>query len=392
MIEQAGRLFRNSSLALAPAEDGYWAYDIQTSRLHHLNPVAALILELCDGSRTASEISTELAPFLGESQSDSCDRWIESAVTIGLLSNGTASASSAQLSAADFASAAEELRDDGHVLAAYVCQHHATLLEPDTSGYWKYLGELAHILQKRDDARSAYEQYLKLHGPDAEIEHILVSFRDEAPPARASDSCIRQLYSRFSRFYEDNMVGELEYKVPVYAAAMLEGRYGNQSDLDVLDLGCGTGLSGRAFRHWARHLVGIDLSPEMIEQARGTGIYDSLELAEITAWLKASTQPLFHLIVACDSMIYFGDLRQVFIPASRRLVAGGRMIFGVERSESLPFRLTDSGRYQHSRAHLDEAAHAAGFVVEEVTSQILRYEYGEPVHGYVVLMRLKPQS
>lgn len=386
MIGQ-GRLIRNSMLALAPAEDGYWAYDIQASRLHHLNPAAALILELCDGSLTAGEICTEVAPLLFESQADPCNRWIEEALRSGFLFEGTTSVPSPPATAEDFASAAEKLRDDGYVLASFVCQQHATILDPHKPGYWRYLGELAHILQKRSEARAAFEQYLTLRGHDAEIEHLLISLRDEAAPPRASDSCIRELYSRFSQFYEDNMIGELEYKVPGYAASMLGPVFGARNDLDVLDLGCGTGLSGKAMRRWARNLVGIDLSPEMLAHAQDSGTYDKLELAEITSWMSAAAEPLFDLVVACDTVIYFGDLRQVLVPAGQRMKPGGRMIFGVERSDSAPFRLTDNGRYQHSREHIAGAAADAGFVVEKIQDQILRYEYGKPVHGLIALLQ-----
>jgi predicted TPR repeat methyltransferase len=236
----------------------------------------------------------------------------------------------------------------------------------------------------------AYERYLELHGSDPEVEHLLISLRDEAPPARASDSCIRQLYARFSEFYEENVVGQLHYSGPAHIASLLQAKLGDRSDLNVLDLGCGTGLGGRELRRWARHLVGIDLSPEMVERAQATGLYDKLEVGEITSWLSQSESPEFELIAACDSMIYFGDLRQVLIPSSRRLFPGGRMVFSVERTEKPPFQLTDSGRYQHTRQHITEAATEAGFVVEEISEAILRYEYGEPVHGLIPLLR-KPE-
>jgi predicted TPR repeat methyltransferase len=235
----------------------------------------------------------------------------------------------------------------------------------------------------------AYERYIELRGSDPEVEHILISLRDEAPPARASDSCIRQLYARFSEFYEDNVVGQLHYNAPSLIAAILEAKLGGRSDLEVLDLGCGTGLGGRELRRWARHIVGIDLSPEMIERAKVTGMYDRLEVGEITSWLSESQRPEFDLVAAFDSMIYFGDLRQVLSPASRRLVPGGRMVFSVERTDKPGFHLTDSGRYQHSREHITEAATEAGFLVEELSEAILRYEYGEPVHGLLALLRKK---
>ena len=386
MTGQAGPLLRNPSLALAPAEDGYWAYDIQTARLHRLNPVAALILELSDGSHTVKEVSAEVAPLLQDNQANACARWIESAVDSGLLCGSESPLLSSQPDASAFATAAENARADGYILAAFVCQHHAALLAPDEADYWEYLGELAHIVQRRADARAAYERYLELHGSDAEVEHILISLRDEAPPPRASDSCIQQLYSRFSSFYEKNMLGDLDYQAPTRLAELLEAELGDLRDLQVLDLGCGTGLGGRVLRPRARSLTGIDLSPEMIAHAQSTGLYDTLEVAEITGWLSKANDPLFSLIAACDTLIYFGDLRQVLVPAVRRLTPDGRIAFTVEKGDTGPFRLTDSGRYQHCKTHIVEAATEAGLIVQHLSEGLLRYEYGEAVRGWVVLL------
>ena len=44
----------------------------------------------------------------------------------------------------------------------------------------------------------------------------------------------------------------------------------------MLDLGCGTGLGGAAFRAVADRLVGVDLSPAMIAQAAAKDLYDRL--------------------------------------------------------------------------------------------------------------------
>ena len=49
------------------------------------------------------------------------------------------------------------------------------------------------------------------------------------------------------------------------------------------DLGCGTGLSGLAFIDIVEELVGVDLSPEMIEKAKQRRIYHELHVGEMTA-------------------------------------------------------------------------------------------------------------
>ena len=347
---------------------------------------SALILELSDGQRTAAQLSDDLAPLLAGGL-EACLPWMQSAEADGLLKIVPPDAPSASgPSADDFADLASELRSDGHVLAAFVCQHYATLQLEDVADQWVALGELAHIVGRRDDAREAYERYLALSPGDAEVEHILVSLRDEPPPPRAPDRVIRELYARFATYYERNMCGDLEYQAPARLADALDAELGDAHDLEVLDLGCGTGLAGTFLRPRARRLVGIDLSPEMIDKARVTGLYHVLEVGEITEWLTRGDTP-FDLITACDTLIYFGDLAQVLTPAARRLRSGGVMAFTVERGETESFRLTDSGRYVHSESHIRAAASAAGLSIVRVAEVQLRYEYGQPVVGLVTVLR-----
>ena len=382
------RLLRNPFVALAPTDDGYLAYDVAGHRLHRLNPAAALIVELCDGTRTATSLVSDLAPLVADDAHAGCARWIEGAIEADLLKTLAPGTSGPAAPPADyFASQASRLRSEGHVLAAFVCQHYATQQMPDAADQWAALGDLAHIIGKREDAREAYEQYLALSPGDAEVEHLLVSLRGEPAPPRAPDECIVQLYARFAEFYERNMRTDLEYRGPEVLADALGRVIGASAQLDVLELGCGTGLAGRRLRPWARQLVGIDLSPEMIEQADATTLYDSLEVAEITAWLTRSAERDFDLIAACDTLIYFGDLRQVLLPAANRMRRGATLAFTVERGEDTPFRLTDSGRYVHGESHIREAAAEARLAVVSVDTTVLRYEYGDPVTGLVVVLR-----
>lgn len=51
--------------------------------------------------------------------------------------------------------------------------------------------------------------------------------------------------------------------------------YLNES-LDILDLGCGTGLIGSWFKDYARKLVGVDVSPTMLDMATKKGCYHEL--------------------------------------------------------------------------------------------------------------------
>ena len=377
----------NPAVLLSPVEDGYVAYDPTTDQLHRLNAVAALIVELSDGQRSVEAIREIASPLLPAGAAAEVDRWIEEAATAGLLTFGSGlhrASPGRELSAVELADLADRLRQDGKVQTAYICQRRVAELSPEIAAVLRHLGELAHIVGHRGEARDAYQRYLRLEPNDAEIRHLVVSLNDEAAPARVPNECIEQLYHRFASFYEANMCDELGYAGPEHLATTIEDVIGDRRELSILDLGCGTGLGGCRLKSRSAHLVGIDLSAEMIEQARKRNIYDRLEVAEVTDWLGQTNEP-FDLIVACDTLIYFGDLRQVVAPARRLLKPGGVIAFSVERAARPPFRLTDSGRYVHHIKHVEKVAADLG-LQSNCREAFLRMEYGAEVTALFVVM------
>ncbi|MCR9198961.1 MAG: PqqD family peptide modification chaperone [Planctomycetaceae bacterium] len=382
--------------------DGYVVYDLDSNQFHELNPAAAFLLELCNGSNTVEQIvdiAAGVLPNAADAADDAIDTrvavlaWIAEATSSRLLQQPDEAASAdaqaegdaGRLTAADLAERADSLRDDGYVQAAFVCQEHAVQLAPDQPQLLRELGELAHILGRREAAREAFGSYLKLVPDDAEVRHLLTSLRDEAPPERVPDECIRQLYQRFASFYESNMCGELGYEGPVHLTSVIDEVLADRSGLRILDLGCGTGLAGLAVHARAERLVGVDLSAEMVERAAERGIYDDLHTAEVTDWLQHTCET-FDLIIACDTFIYFGDLSPVLRLAAERLSEDGVIAFSVERADSGQHQLTDNGRYVHHRTHVDAAARSAGLSVAYDREAFLRMEYGSPVDGLFVCL------
>jgi predicted TPR repeat methyltransferase len=380
----------NPAVLLSPQAEGYIAYGTTTNRLHELNPTAALLVELCDGSRTSAEVVKIAAPLLPPGSESAVLHWLTHATQEQLLIETTADSQTPrpqELSSEKLVEIASELRDEGKVQAAFLCQQRASQLEPTDTALLRNLGELAHIVGRREAARNAYEAYLELEPDDAEIQHLLTSLRDSEAPVRVPNECIQQLYQRFSSFYESNMVDELGYEGPIHLGKVIDQALGNRTQLSILDLGCGTGLAGRVVADRAVRLVGVDLSAEMIECARSLSIYDELHVAEITDWLNASDE-MFDLIIACDTLIYFGDLGQVIAPASRHLSSDGVIAFSVEQAADGTFSLTDNGRYTHHLDHIQATAKGADLETTERATAFLRMEYGEEVTGlYVALQR-----
>ncbi|HWC62248.1 MAG TPA: methyltransferase [Rhizomicrobium sp.] len=375
----------NPDVLIAPVENGYIAYDAGRDRLHELNMIAALITELCNGERSLPELRAMAAPFVPADKTDEIDRWIEGAVEAGLLVRGGQAGGGQMMDAGALAGLSARLREHGKIQPAYLCARRVVELSPDDAEAWCAMAELAHIAGRRDQARIGYEKYLESNPSDAEVRHILTALRDEAPPGRVPDACIQQLYRNFSAFYENNMVETLGYEGPERLGKVLEPLLGSRGDLAVLDLGCGTGLSGVMLKGRARHLTGVDLSPEMADKARARAIYDRLDVAEITQWL-AQDSASYDVIVACDTLIYFGDLEPVMKAVKPRLKDKGLFAFSVERGDS-GYRLTDSGRYVHARDHIAAAARQAGFTLLRMEEGFLRMEYGKDVTALFAVLR-----
>ena len=125
----------------------------------------------------------------------------------------------------------------------------------------------------------------------------------------------------------------------------------------------------------------------MIERARKRRVYDALQTAEITAWLNRNDDERYDVIAATDVLIYFGDLRQVVLPAARRLAPSGLIAFTLEWGNTHPFQLTDSGRLTHHCDHVVDVAVDAGLSVVGVDEGVLRNGYGNRVIGLIAVLR-----
>jgi len=389
-------LLLSPDVLLAPADDGYLAYHPCTNRLYRLNPTAALLVELCDGTREQEELLTLVEPWLPAEARRACINWLRDSLEQGLLvdaRNNPRTSNDTPHSAERLQALAQQLRRQDRVLAAYICQRAATqraAADPsvDAADQWYALAELAHIVGRRHEARAAYERYFESHPEDVEVAHLLTALCDALPPSRASDQYIEQLYSQFASYYDDNMLGDLNYQAPDLLSAALMQAMGDATRPHVLELGCGTGLFGQRARPWASRLTGVDLSAAMVQRAQTLGIYERLETAEITAWLdQEPIEAGYDVIALCDTLIYFGDLRQVLPRAARRLRPGGILGFTVERCETRPFALTDSGRFAHHQDHLLQVAMASDLHTVSQACGVLRHEYGEPVQGWITVLR-----
>jgi len=230
------------------------------------------------------------------------------------------------------------------------------------------------------------------------------------------------------------------YDLPVQLFRLVAESIGKSGDRCLsfergADLGCGAGLSGRAFRSCCEHLTGVDLSPEMVDKARECGWYDELVVGDIECILRKSeearlsileregtdvaapTAASFDLVFACNVFSYVQDLGSVFRAVRRNVSDGGVFAFsaevleGIEQTESSEDNeekktnrqqeedgdvpgcsschcvLQSCARYAHKMQHIEDLARECGFAIAGTkVSDPLRKHEGRDVNGLLAVM------
>jgi predicted TPR repeat methyltransferase len=195
------------------------------------------------------------------------------------------------------------------------------------------------------------------------------------------------LFDGYAPDFDRHLVKTLKYEVPARLADLLRRTIGDGATFErAIDLGCGTGLSGEAFRPFARHFAGVDLSGEMIKRARDKGIYDDLVQADVVDAL-ARARDGFDLFVCTDVLIYVGDAEEIFAASAAVAAPGAVFCVSTEFFDGQGYVLRPSGRYAHADAYMRDVAAANGFMEIARENTTIREEKGGAIEGRLFLFR-----
>ena len=261
-----------------------------------------------------------------------------------------------------------------------------------TPQVFQTLATVLYQMGKVAEATGIYQQWLA-HDPGNPIaQHMTTAAGGTAAvPERARDEYVAALFDGFADTF-DSILAQLEYRAPQILSGMLQAERGpNGQPARILDAGCGTGLCGPLLRPMASQLVGIDLSPGMLRNARERQhYYDELAVAELCTYMSERAGA-FDVIVIADTLIYFGVLDQAFRSAHVALAPGGTLAFTLEcqhEADAGPgYRLEPHGRYTHRTTYVEQALRQSGFSILKSDTVVLRRERNADVAGLAILAR-----
>jgi predicted TPR repeat methyltransferase len=236
-----------------------------------------------------------------------------------------------------------------------------------------------------DMAVKNYEKALAIKPDYAVPQHMLnslIGYTSKEPPKEY----IKNLFDDFAERFDDSLIQKLGYKLPFLMKELILKLDPNKSKFDkVIDLGCGTGLSGKELRDISNNLTGIDLSENMVAKARGLDVYDSLIVGDIVETLSTSTEK-YDLFIALDVLIYIGDAKSIFNTVRNCCNKNAFFIFSVETQAEDGYSLLKSARYAHSENYILNNT-SDGFKVVDSQDVRLRKEGNSWIDGKIFILQ-----
>lgn len=270
-------------------------------------------------------------------------------------------------------------------------QHYlnAITLQPTIPELHHNLALIYQGLGKLTEAEACFESALKLQPGNEMAKHLLAALQNITPD-RAPPSYVRDTFDSYADNFDIHLVDHLQYRTPEILSELIQSKLNPEHQtLNILDLGCGTGLFGEQIRPFKNQLVGIDLSSKMIAKAQGRKIYDELIVGDLLDYMDTVSAGQFQLIVATDVFNYVGNLLSVFQQSSRLLAAGHWFAFSLEAApdDTHDFVLNTTGRYQHGRMYVPRLCQQYGFTELSFAQSTLRMDGSKPVVGYLYLLK-----
>ena len=265
------------------------------------------------------------------------------------------------------------------------------MLARDANDINGLLGRMSfHMERKEAEPTQRYaDALLRLMPDDESVKYWHERAHGHTPdtqPARV----IANRFDGMAQRFDLTLVKQLQYRLPEKVAKMLVELHPDRK-FSLLDLGCGTGLLGVYLRRIQGHIIGVDLSHEMIRQAARHNVYSRFHTVNLVDALRETPADLYEVITCLDTLIYVGKLDAMIPDALRVLKPGGHFIFScevAEEDEDGDFVLRDTGRYAHKRSSVERLCKEAGFAyvhIEELNN--LRLEGDVPQKGFLVVAR-----
>ena len=261
----------------------------------------------------------------------------------------------------------------------------AIVLKPDFVEAPYNLGKVYKTTGKYSKAVEYFEKTLELSSEDlmgAALE--LAALGKRKIPDKTPEQYMQEFYRKKSKNWGgyDN---QDTYRGHLLIENAFKKTHETSKQVEILDLGCGTGSLARFLRPYAGTLVGVDLSPDMLVKAKEICLYDSLYKKDLSQYLGEILNH-YDTVVAAAVLIHFFDLDNIFVLVKDSLKINGKFIFSIFEETKKSRDLNSFLTYSHSDDYVTALADSLNLKISYRQKDIHEYHKGVPVPAIVYVL------
>ncbi|MCU7611205.1 methyltransferase [Anaplasma capra] len=249
-----------------------------------------------------------------------------------------------------------------------------SLVRPKFPDVHYNIGRCHLVLRNIEKAVKSFERALLLDKSHQESMYYLQKIEAPEKVTEVPENIIRQHFNYTSEYFVEHWLIAQNYRGHEYVRSLVMNFLGDRiSELDVLDLGCGTGVCGQflKMKGIGRHITGVDISRRMLDIARkcfvnGRQAYNELLCMSMSEFLRGNNKK-YDVIVMTEVLHYSGGhLGEILKATSGALAKGGMIIALVREGSGQGYRFVKEG---------DFFCHSGAYVQQQVESLGLRLSY-----------------
>ena len=264
----------------------------------------------------------------------------------------------------------------------------AIILEPSLAVAHYNLGKVYKKISKKSKAVECFEKTLKLSSKDllgATLQ--LATLGKRKIPVKTPEKFMREFYKKKSKNW-DNFEKTNTYRGHLLIENAFKKTHVTSKKIDILDMGCGTGSLAKILRPYARTLVGVDLSPDMLFKAEEICLYDALYKKDLNQYLSEVLNH-YDTIVAAAVLIHFYDLDNIFLLIKESLKLNGKFIFSIFEETKKKKDLNSFLMYAHSDNYITSLANRLNLKTIYKQKDIHEYHNGVSVPSIIYVLEKK---
>ncbi len=275
-----------------------------------------------------------------------------------------------------------------NIIKATELLQHAITLDPNKESLQHNLAILYLRNRELFLAEKHFKIALELNPNNQTAKHMLNAIAKQNTPHPPTEYIV-DLFDQYAKYYNKHIKETLQYKLPEKFRSLYAKYNHTITAQNALDLGCGTGLCSIYFRDVAVNLIGLDLSKNMLLEARNLNSYDLLIQANIQN-INIFQDNCFDLIISADVLPYIGELENLFLNI-KKISKNNKylFLFNIELNDdnnNIDFQLQQTGRYSHSKQYIEQLAIKFDFNILESLSEVIRLQNNVPVNGMIFVL------